>query len=661
MIRSKFEDFQICDAGNDNDKSGFLYGMFEIRCKLPKKNGQYPAFWLTGNNSWPPEIDVFEFNGSNRNSFFSTVHWPHSNFPNPKNESASNFYNFPFDLSDDFHTYTVVWTPTKITWFFDGRELKSDNLVTHLPGTSSPNNYERCKWNKMNLIISAGLNFPDSWESNFDPLIVDFVRVYKPSNLPLYNSSYNFDNYFDNTLFPIYSNTNFKSSQDWILKKVVSANSYNSYSDLSVVQNGGKFYYKGDYNLLWTTYWYDYGQGGQFYASPIDWGYSIDGNISTAYTENSVEIPFFKKGTRIQYHQNGTFYSIKDPSTGRTNFATINTNNPKIIANNNGIELIYLGDDNNIWYAYRPDIYTHDWIFTSLGNTGTATHEIVTDPTNFYQIYYKNTSNQLISMINYGGWAYESVISSINDIASNVSISPSGTKLYHKNTSNQLIYHSLNSGIWQRVAFNAIYPWSNGQNIQVDNVLSDIQVSSYPDQIYFIGTDNRVWVLYEESGIWKATAINWMVNYAITNLKISSPTTNQKRLSFIGSDHQIRYFYYDFCENLNPPINSITPHSFKLKKEEKSITIDIDQSDPNKLLVMPNPAYDKVYLTTNLTGKTANVIIYDFLGRILVNRKRLIGNRIFSEDISTLSPGTYIIQVISGNTVLKQKFLKVKR
>ncbi|WP_328994651.1 family 16 glycosylhydrolase [Kribbella sp. NBC_01245] len=35
----------------------------------PSARGTWPAFWLTGVNSWPPESDILEFKGDNRNWF----------------------------------------------------------------------------------------------------------------------------------------------------------------------------------------------------------------------------------------------------------------------------------------------------------------------------------------------------------------------------------------------------------------------------------------------------------------------------------------------------------------------------------------------------------------------------------------------------------------
>lgn len=42
---------------------------WELKCdfQVPTVTGSWPAFWLTGVNSWPPESDIMEFKGSNVN------------------------------------------------------------------------------------------------------------------------------------------------------------------------------------------------------------------------------------------------------------------------------------------------------------------------------------------------------------------------------------------------------------------------------------------------------------------------------------------------------------------------------------------------------------------------------------------------------------------
>jgi beta-glucanase (GH16 family) len=100
-------------SGVITSHSGFsqLYGVFEIRCKLPGGQGLWPAFWLDPqNNTWPPEIDVMEFIGSSDSSLFTTVH------------SASQTFSTGHQvarMTADFHVYTVDWQADFITWYMD--------------------------------------------------------------------------------------------------------------------------------------------------------------------------------------------------------------------------------------------------------------------------------------------------------------------------------------------------------------------------------------------------------------------------------------------------------------------------------------------------------------------------------------------------------------
>ncbi|WP_325136507.1 glycoside hydrolase family 16 protein [Hymenobacter sp.] len=172
-MQSKFDELPACKSRND---AGYLYGMFEIRCKLPRKAGQYTAYWLHSITSPAQEIDVFEQNGRFPDYFFSTVHYGSEA---EKREEGDNYY-YSANLSDDFHTWTVVWTPTQITWFFDNEELRTDTIAAHVPGANSPNMVERCSYMKMMHQTGSGLNYPDKDEVVFEPFVVDYIRIYKP-------------------------------------------------------------------------------------------------------------------------------------------------------------------------------------------------------------------------------------------------------------------------------------------------------------------------------------------------------------------------------------------------------------------------------------------------------------------------------------------------
>jgi hypothetical protein len=117
----------------------FKYCRVEVVARLPRGDWLWPAIWLLPKHQsygpWPAsgEIDIMESRGNDpsyppggRDKFGSTLHvgpfaganmWPllHKEYAFPG----------PGDLSSDFHTYGLRWTPLGITTYFD----TPDNVV----------------------------------------------------------------------------------------------------------------------------------------------------------------------------------------------------------------------------------------------------------------------------------------------------------------------------------------------------------------------------------------------------------------------------------------------------------------------------------------------------------------------------------------------------
>jgi beta-glucanase (GH16 family) len=95
------------------------YGRFEIRCRVPKGKGLWPAFWLLPEPlTWPPEIDVLEILGHEPNKVYMTHHFPDEQ---RKHGSHGGSWSGP-DFSAGFHEFAIEWTPQAIVWFVDGVE-----------------------------------------------------------------------------------------------------------------------------------------------------------------------------------------------------------------------------------------------------------------------------------------------------------------------------------------------------------------------------------------------------------------------------------------------------------------------------------------------------------------------------------------------------------
>lgn len=96
-----------------------LYGFFEVDAKLPSGQGMWPAFWLLPeNNAWPPELDVFEQLGKDPDKIYMTSH----SEVGGKATAVSQSVAVP-NATTQFHTYGVLWSPTELVWYVDGKQV----------------------------------------------------------------------------------------------------------------------------------------------------------------------------------------------------------------------------------------------------------------------------------------------------------------------------------------------------------------------------------------------------------------------------------------------------------------------------------------------------------------------------------------------------------
>ncbi len=115
-------------------KESWQYGWFEAWIKLPKGQSYWPAFWLTGANSWPPEIDILEaYSQAGPNyegpSFFGTLLKPfrriqpniHYGSSEENNKKMYGAWNIPVaNCTERFVQYACLWEEDKILIYYDG-------------------------------------------------------------------------------------------------------------------------------------------------------------------------------------------------------------------------------------------------------------------------------------------------------------------------------------------------------------------------------------------------------------------------------------------------------------------------------------------------------------------------------------------------------------
>ena len=152
------------------------YGRFEVRAQVPSGQGLWSAFWLLPSfDQWPsgvavlPEIDVMEHLGHQSNTYHTTLH------TNQTGPLTSHPYDHTVtdDLTDDFHVYSVVWTPKSVRWYLDG-QWKAEH--------PTPDDFTRPVHFLLNLAV--GGNWPGSPDGSTEfpaSFKVDYVRAWTSS------------------------------------------------------------------------------------------------------------------------------------------------------------------------------------------------------------------------------------------------------------------------------------------------------------------------------------------------------------------------------------------------------------------------------------------------------------------------------------------------
>jgi beta-glucanase (GH16 family) len=103
-----------------NGKREFLFGRFELRARLPRTQGLWPAFWLLpAADQWPPEIDIMEMLGHEPNRVYGSNHWG--------NPPTSTYQTTPYQLTTTnpnfattYNTFSCDWMPDRIDFYVNG-------------------------------------------------------------------------------------------------------------------------------------------------------------------------------------------------------------------------------------------------------------------------------------------------------------------------------------------------------------------------------------------------------------------------------------------------------------------------------------------------------------------------------------------------------------
>lgn len=157
----------------------FQYGIVEVRAKLPKGKGTWPALWMLSENikEWPDdgEIDIMEHVGYNEGHIHGSIHTKKYNHIINTQKTDTILVK---SVTEKFHVYRMDWTPEKIEIFVDGKSF----FVTE----NKERTYEAWPFDQpFYLILNQAVGGNWGGKEGVDDAIypqkfeIDYVRIYK--------------------------------------------------------------------------------------------------------------------------------------------------------------------------------------------------------------------------------------------------------------------------------------------------------------------------------------------------------------------------------------------------------------------------------------------------------------------------------------------------
>lgn len=157
----------------------FQYGTVEVRAKLPKGKGTWPAIWMLSKNlkEWPDdgEIDIMEHVGYNEGFVHGSVHTKKYNHIINTQKTDTIIVK---DATENFHVYRADWTPEKIEMYVDDKKY-----FTYI---KTENDYEAWPFDQpfyliLNQAVGGNWGGKEGVDENIYPqkFLIDYVRIYK--------------------------------------------------------------------------------------------------------------------------------------------------------------------------------------------------------------------------------------------------------------------------------------------------------------------------------------------------------------------------------------------------------------------------------------------------------------------------------------------------
>lgn len=150
-------------------RAQFTYGHIEIKAKIPRGQGLWPALWMLPSTlKSRPEIDIMEVLGDTPQRLHLHFHYTDEG----GKVLQPGLTVTTADLSTGWHVYGLTWDPDAIRWYLDGKEVWSFTDKRYVP--SEP------MYLLMNLAVGGDWpGAPNSLTKFPSRFSVDYVRVWQ--------------------------------------------------------------------------------------------------------------------------------------------------------------------------------------------------------------------------------------------------------------------------------------------------------------------------------------------------------------------------------------------------------------------------------------------------------------------------------------------------
>lgn len=162
------------------DKGDWQYGKIEVKAKIPKGRGTWPAIWMLGSKTpleWPDdgEIDIMEHVGFHQGFIHASIHCKKYNHVIGTQKTDTTYLK---DCSVKFHIYGVEWSK-------DSVKISVDRKV-YFSFANEHSGYDAWPFdNKLFLILNVAVGGNWGGQKGIDEKVfpakmeIDYVKVWQ--------------------------------------------------------------------------------------------------------------------------------------------------------------------------------------------------------------------------------------------------------------------------------------------------------------------------------------------------------------------------------------------------------------------------------------------------------------------------------------------------